>query len=100
MRRVLGAVGRVLVTTGLLLLLFVAYQLWGTGIYEARAQNDLQHQFEQAQRRAAETSTTTSTTTTTPAATTTQPDNPTVTTLGPIPDVVEGEGVARIFIPK
>ena len=38
----LGAVGRVLVTVGLLLLLFVAYQLWGTGIYQARAQNDLE----------------------------------------------------------
>lgn len=98
MRRVLGAVGRVLITLGLLLLLFVAYQLWGTGIYEARAQNDLQHQFEQAQRRVAETSTTTSTTT--PAVTTTPADNPTVTTLGPIPDVEEGKGVARIGIPK
>ena len=48
MRGVLGAVGRVLVTVGLLLLLFVAYQLWGTGIYQARAQDDLAHQFEQA----------------------------------------------------
>ena len=48
MRRVLGAVGRVLVTVGLLLLLFVAYQLWGTGIYQARAQDDLAHQFKQA----------------------------------------------------
>ncbi len=99
MRRVLGAVGRVLVTLGLLLLLFVAYQLWGTGIYEARAQNDLQHQFERALHRAGETSTTTTTSTTTPA-TTTQPDNPTVTTLGPIPDVEEGKVVARIGIPK
>jgi sortase A len=99
MRRVLGAVGRVLVTLGLLLLLFVAYQLWGTGIYEARAQNDLQHQFEQARRRAAET-----TTTTTPA--TTQPDTPTVTeptttgTLAPFPAPPEGDAVARIGIPK
>ena len=45
MRRLLGATGRVLVTTGILLLLFVAYQLWGTGIYEARAQNRLRGQF-------------------------------------------------------
>ena len=48
MRRVLGAVGRVLVTVGLLLLLFVAYQLWGTGIYQARAQNNLEQQFNQS----------------------------------------------------
>ena len=45
MRTVIGAVGRVLVTVGLLILLFVAYQLWGTGIYEARAQSDLESQF-------------------------------------------------------
>jgi sortase A len=101
MRRVLGAVGRVLVTVGLLLLLFVAYQLWGTGIYEARAQDDLQHQFEQAQRRANATSTT-ATTTTTPTSTT-ESDSPTVptsTTLGPFPAPPEGDVVGRIGIPK
>ena len=48
MRGVLGAVGRVLVTVGLLLLLFVAYQLWGTGIYQARAQDDLAQQFKRS----------------------------------------------------
>ena len=57
MRRVLGSVGRALVTVGLLLLLFVAYQLWGTGIYTAQAQNELQEQFEQAQRQASTTTT-------------------------------------------
>lgn len=36
-------------TLGLLILLFVAYQLWGTGIFTARAQSDLKHQFAQAQ---------------------------------------------------
>jgi sortase A len=44
-RTVIGAIGRVLVTIGVLILLFVAYQLWGTGIYEARAQSDLESQF-------------------------------------------------------
>ena len=47
MRRFLGATGRVLVTGGILLLLFVAYQLWGTGLLQARAQDDLRNQFEQ-----------------------------------------------------
>ena len=42
MRRTVNATGRVLVTVGTLLLLFVAYQLWGTGIYEAREQSRLQ----------------------------------------------------------
>jgi len=45
-RTVIGAIGRVLITVGLLILLFVAYQLWGTGIYEARAQSDLETKFD------------------------------------------------------
>ncbi len=45
-RAVLGFVGRGLITLGLLVLLFVAYQLWGTGLYEARAQNELEGDFE------------------------------------------------------
>ncbi len=83
MRQVLGAVGRALVTVGLLLLLFVAYQLWGTGLYTAQAQSDLQDQFHEQQRAAA-----TSTTTTTSPTTTTTPgsDDPVVSppTLAPL----------------
>ena len=37
-RRFLAGLGRTLITAGVLLLLFVAYQLWGTGIAEARDQ--------------------------------------------------------------
>ena len=37
-RRFLAGFGRTLITAGVLLLLFVAYQLWGTGIAEARDQ--------------------------------------------------------------
>ena len=47
MAKVLNAAGRTLITAGVLILLFVAYQLWGTGIREAQAQDRLQHQFEQ-----------------------------------------------------
>jgi sortase A len=97
MRRVLGSVGRALVTVGLLLLLFVAYQLWGTGLYTAQAQNDLQDQFEQAQRAAG------TTTTTSPTATTNPSDNPVVTTptsLAPFPAPPEGDVMGRIGIPK
>jgi sortase A len=43
----LGAIGRTMITLGVLILLFVAYQLWGTGIREAQAQDRLQHQFDQ-----------------------------------------------------
>ncbi len=41
-----GTLGKVLIATGLLLFGFVAYQLWGTGIETARAQDDLENQFE------------------------------------------------------
>jgi sortase A len=66
-RTVIGAIGRVLITVGLLILLFVAYQLWGTGIYEARAQSDLESQFnrELARQRPQSTTTTSGTTSTT-----------------------------------
>jgi sortase A len=43
--RVMGVIGRVLMTAGVLVLLFVAYQLWGTGLHEARAQNALENEF-------------------------------------------------------
>ena len=51
-RTVVGAVGRVLITVGLLILLFVAYQLWGTAIWEARAQSDLEDKFDRELARA------------------------------------------------
>jgi sortase A len=44
-RRAIAGVGRTLVTLGLLILLFVVYQLWGTGIFTARAQERLKHDF-------------------------------------------------------
>ena len=43
-----GGTGRVLITVGLLMFAFVAYQLWGTGIQTARAQDRLDRQFERA----------------------------------------------------
>src|ERR1041385_1872403 len=97
MRRVLGAVGRVLITVGLLLLLFVAYQLWGTGIYEARAQNRLEDQFN-TQRRQHSPATTTPTATTEPSPTVAT--TPSTTTLVPTPVPENGDAVARILIPK
>jgi len=42
-----GNVGRVLITAGLLMFGFVAYQLWGTAIETARAQNSLENDFEE-----------------------------------------------------
>jgi sortase A len=96
MARVLGAVGRALVTLGLLLLLFVAYQLWGTGIYQAQAQNDLEHQFRHAQRQEGTPGTSSTSTTVPPPSTT----SPTSTTLAPLAAPPEGEAMGVIEIPK
>lgn len=43
--RLLGIVGRTLIATGVILLLFVAYQLWGTGLAEANSQKELTEEF-------------------------------------------------------
>ena len=45
-RSAISGAGRTLVTLGLLILLFVAYQLWGTGIFTARAQENLKSKFQ------------------------------------------------------
>ena len=41
----MGNIGRMFITVGLLMFAFVGYQLWGTGIKTAQAQDDLQQQF-------------------------------------------------------
>ena len=102
--RIVGAIGRVLVTAGVLLLLFVAYQLWGTGLAEARAQDDLRDEFTAA---LATTSTTVATTGTTPTsasptvtevpATSVAPPAPATTAAPPAP---VGTAVAIIRIPR
>lgn len=38
-------VGRTILVAGVLVLLFIPYLLWGTGLITARAQSDLRHQF-------------------------------------------------------
>ena len=43
--RLLDALGRTMIVAGLLLLSFVAYQLWGTGIVEGRSQTAIAKQF-------------------------------------------------------
>lgn len=51
--RVLATVGKAMMITGLLVLGFVAYELWGTGLHTQRAQQDLEsayaEQFEELQ---------------------------------------------------
>ncbi|MGH8991551.1 MAG: class E sortase [Acidimicrobiia bacterium] len=82
LRSALSVIGATLTGTGVLILLFVAYQLWGTGLYEAQAQDDLRAQFD------AKLAAPTTTTTTGPDPVTAPPPAPT------------GEAVALIRIPK
>ncbi len=46
------AVGRVVLVSGVLVLLFIPYLLWGTGLQTARSQAQLRTEFANAQRRA------------------------------------------------
>ena len=57
MRRTAAAVGRTLITLGVLILLFTVYLLWGTGIYTSQQQNHLRQQFDAALHRVAPTTT-------------------------------------------
>jgi sortase A len=101
-----GLAGRVLVVTGLLLLAFVAYQLWGTGIQTHQAQARLSDQFDDVLSNA--TSTTAATTTTpttlpsTSAGTSTSapPTTPAPTTPPTTPPPALGDPVARLEAPK
>jgi sortase A len=45
LHRILGAAGRSLLALGVLILLFTAYQLWGTGILESHSQTTLRSQL-------------------------------------------------------
>lgn len=116
-RTYVGGLGRILIATGLLILAFVAYQLWGTGIQEARAQDDLERELELK----LSTTTTAAPTTTvaTTVAPTTAPSGATTTTVSttvstteapttvPAPAVPPtrptyqpGDAVARLEIPR
>lgn len=88
--RVLGGVGRLLIWLGALILLFVAYQLWGTGLEHSRAQDSLESDFQQtleefgaADQDDGE-----------------EPDEPAATTTTvPAPPPAEGDSVAHLVIP-
>ena len=85
LRGVIGAVGRTLIALGVLILLFVAYQLWGTNLAESRSQDDLRRSFEAALG---------------PGAAAPPSPTPSTTTTAPLAPPTEGDAVARIVIPK
>jgi len=92
LRRTAAAVGRTLITVGVLLLLFTVYLLWGTGIYTSQQQHHLRQQFDAALHRVASTTTSTSTPNALGPTTTTAPP--------PNASLAAGDAVARIQIPK
>lgn len=84
-----GGLGKVLITLGVLMFLFVAYQLWGTGLQTAAAQRDLRNQFEELLG---------STSTATTAPSTTTPDTAPVDS-GPAPTTVPPTTVPATVTP-
>ncbi|HEX2850314.1 MAG TPA: class E sortase [Acidimicrobiales bacterium] len=96
-RRIIGGIGRVFIASGVLILLFVAYQLWGTGLAEARSQDRLRSDFLDALHNP--TSTTSTTATTAPGSPATTGTTDTTLPAAP-PPPPSGEAVAIIRIPK
>ena len=89
----LGRLGSSLITLGLLMFLFVGYQLWGTGIEEAQSQNKLENRFSEI----AILSSATSSTSLAPS----NSEPPVTTTLAPPEPIVvnEGDPIAIIDMP-
>jgi sortase A len=77
----LGIIGKLMITVGLLMLGFVVYQLWGTGIKTQQAQNELAKEYEQL-------------------TATTVPSNPANSPEPALPNEVKrGDVVGRIVMP-
>ena len=89
--RVVGAIGRFMMRAGVLILLFVAYQLWGTGLATHRAQDRLESEFASQLAGTTTTSATEATTSTTAPVPVTAPTD--------IPAPQNGDPVGRIRIP-
>ena len=88
-RRIVRGIGRTLIAAGVIVLLFVAYQLWGTGLAERRSQHRLRAEFAQGL----------TPTTDIPVI---SPDDPPTSTTVPPPATVPpaGEALAIINIDK
>src|SRR4051794_13490528 len=99
-----------MITAGGLILLFVVYQLWGTGIRERQAQDRLERRFNALVADTADSGDTigsgsssssdASTTTSTPGGTTTTATVPAVTAPAEALAIAEGDPVGKIDVPK
>ena len=102
-----GGLGKVLITLGLLMFAFVAYQLWGTGIQTSRSQDSLRGKFDQAMQSTTTSSTTTSTTITSTTVASSAPGSTSSTssTTTTVPVALastarDGDPIAQLSIPK
>ncbi len=111
-----GGLGKTLIATGLLLFGFVAYQLWGTGIETARAQNSLENEFEELLAGTPPTTASPGDTVTVDTATADSvpvdsvpvdsvpvdsvPVNATPAPVASLPPVDEGDPIARLELPR
>lgn len=109
-----GSVGRVLIASGLLLLAFVAYQLWGTGLQTASAQRSLASEFDRLLAAAPPPAPASPAlgvavppitpvppgATDAPASTAPATAPATALPVAPPPEVQEGDALARIEIPR
>ncbi len=93
-----GGVGKTLIATGLLLFGFVAYQLWGTGIETARAQNSLENEFEELL--AGTPPSTAAPAESAPAGSIPDTEPPEPVPVASLPPVAEGDPIARIELPR
>jgi sortase A len=80
LRRAVLEFGFALITAGVVVLLFVGYQLWGTGLSERASQNKLKKQFS--------------------APTTVPTPTPPAGALAPSASAPSGEAIAHLVIPK
>lgn len=99
---VVAGIGKTLIVVGLLMFAFVGYQLWGTGIRTAQAQNRLEDQFRAKLESVTTVVTTPTTPTTTPGGTTVPGDTTTTTvpTAAPTARIPDGDAIAILRIPK
>jgi sortase A len=98
-RRVLRSIGVALLAAGVLVLLFVAYELWGTGLTTQSHQNALRQQFDK-ELRAHHISTSPPTTVPKGSGSTTTTTQP-ISSVQPVaPPAAPGEPIGIINIPK
>lgn len=110
LRRVVGAIGRAAMTLGVIILLFVAYGLWGTGFLASRDQAKLDDEFAAARAAFLEAQDEPAPTTTPPGTSPTGPTTATTSVSTPpqdgnavdidLTDIADGDAIGRIRIPK